>query len=203
MRVRSASQLSIRAMLAALTAGLVASCSQGSPAASPAGPARSASATASPAASAAQAGCDSDPWRAAPVTVSHKVSVPPVPVVTAIRAAAHSECGYDRLVLNVSGKMPSYTIRYVDQVVADASGRVLSLPGSRFLLITMRPTQAHKDGGAPEASAGIVASRFPMLLGYAVAGDSEGVVTVAVGLRGMTGIRVGELPGRLYVDFRN
>lgn len=49
-------------------------------------------------------------------------------------------------------------------------------------------------------------TRHPQVLGYAtlagwaLAGDFEGVVTL-VGLRAATSIRVGELLGRLYIDF--
>ena len=204
MRVPSASPLLSRAALATLALGLVASCSSAAPAASPSHPAGTSAVPAtSPAGSPAAASCDSGPWGVVPVSVSHSVPVPPVPVVTSIRAAAHADCGYDRLVLGLSGKMPSYTIRYVNRVIADPSGQPISLPGSRFLVITLRPTQAHKDSGTPTISARLVSPGFPTLLGYTLAGDFEGVVTVAVGLRGSTGIRVGELPGRLYVDFRH
>jgi hypothetical protein len=207
MRATSASPLLVRAALVALALGLVTSCSSsGTPGASPsrsAGAPGTAAATNPPASQPATASCDSSPWSTAPVSISHSVPVPPVPVVTSIRAAAHADCGYDRLVLALNGKMPSYTIRYVNRVIADASGKAISLPGSRFLVITLRPTQAHSDSGAATLPGGVVAPGFPMLLGYTVAGDSEGVVTVAVGLRGSTGIRVGELPGRLYVDFKN
>ena len=41
-----------------------------------------------------------------------------------------------------------------------------------------------------------------MLNGYALAGDFEGVLTLAIGLQSMTSIRVGELPGRLYLDIK-
>jgi hypothetical protein len=205
MHVRSASPHLIRAALAALTLGLVAACSQNAPAANPAGrpnPPAAATSSAAPAQPPA-ANCDPDPWQRAPVTVTHTVAVPPVPVVTAITAAGHPECGYDRLVLAFSGTTPSYTIRAVGKVFADASGKAIFLPGSRYLLITMRPTQAHRDTGAVTVPAGVVSLGLPRLAGYALAGDSEGVVTVAVGLRGTTAIRVGELPGRVYVDFRN
>ena len=205
MRVHSASPVIIRAALAALTLGLVAACSQSTPAASPSSrPHRPTAATS--AASQGQVpetGCDRDAWGSAPVTVTHSVAVPPVPVVTAITAAGHPECGYDRLVLALSGKTPSYTIRYVGKVLADASGKPIALPGSRFLLITMLPTQAHRSTGVPTVRGGVVSLDLPMLAGYALAGDSEGVVTVAVGLRGTAGIRIGELPGRVYIDFRN
>jgi hypothetical protein len=198
----------VRVGLAVLTVGVVAGCSSGRPAASGSPSARpsvstSAPAATSPASGAAQASCDSDPWGSVPVSVSHNVPVPPVPEVTGIQAAAHADCGYDRLVLSLHGKMPSYTIRYVSHVVADPSGQTLSLPGARYLLITLRPTDAHQGSGAPTVASGVVAPGFPALLGYTVAGDFEGVVTVAVGLRAETGIRVGELPGRLYVDFQH
>jgi hypothetical protein len=205
MRVTSASPLLIPAALAALTLGLVAACSQSTPAASPSGGPDSPAAATSPARTgqAPVTSCDQDPWGDVPVSVTHSVAVPPVPVVTAITVAGHPECGYDRVVLTLSGKTPSYTIRSVGKVLADASGKPIALPGTRYLLITMRPTQAHKDTGDATVRGGVVSLDLPTLAGYALAGDSEGVVTVAVGLRGTTGIRVGELPGRVYVDFRN
>jgi hypothetical protein len=205
MRVTSASPLLIRAVLAALTLGLLAACSQSTPTASPSARPDPPAAATSPAGTgqAPVTSCDHDPWRDAPVSVTHSVAVPPVPVVTAITVAGHPDCGYDRLVLTLSGKTPSYTIRSVGKVLADASGKPIALPGTRYLLITMRPTQAHKDTGVPTVRGGVVSLNLPSLAGYALAGDSEGVVTVAVGLRGAGGIRVGELPGRVYVDFRN
>jgi hypothetical protein len=130
------------------------------------------------------------------------VAGPAGPVVTAVRAAAHPECGYDRLVLDVTGPVPSYDIRYVTQVIADPSGKPITLAGRRYLLITLHPAQAHTGSGAatitrPEQTLG-----YPVLKGYAVAGDFEGVFTVALGLAGTTSIRVGELPGHLYIDVR-
>jgi hypothetical protein len=193
---------------AVLSVALVAasSCSTGEPAgnpgptAKPASPAAS-TATASPGSSAA-ANCDAGAWRSAPVSVSHPVTGPTVPVVTAARAAAHPECGYDRLVLDVTGPVPSYEIRYVTQVIADPSGKPITLSGHRYLLMTLHPAQAHADSGAatiirPEQTLG-----YPVLKSYAVAGDFEGVFTVALGLGDTTSIRVGELPGHLYIDVR-
>jgi hypothetical protein len=39
-----------------------------------------------------------------------------------------------------------------------------------------------------------------MLTAYAVAGDFEGHVSIALGLSARTGYRIGELPGRIYID---
>jgi hypothetical protein len=150
----------------------------------------------------ATAGCDPTGWQTAPLTVTHQVAVPPVPVLAGIRTAQHPECGYDRLVLDISGSMPSYSVRYVDQVISDGSGAPIALPGEHYALITLRSAQAHSAAGAPTISRTVRLPGYRALRSWVVAGDSEGVVTIAVGLPTEASIRTGELPGRLYVDFR-
>lgn len=137
-----------------------------------------------------------------PLAVTHSVAPPPMPVLTAVRTAQHPECGYDRLVVDISGAMPSYSVRYVTSVTADASGRSIGLPGQRFLLITLREAQAHSTAGTPTISTQTQAPGYPALRSWVLAGDSEGVVTVAVGLPQQVSVRVGELPGHLYFDFK-
>jgi hypothetical protein len=148
------------------------------------------------------ASCDSGGWRSAPLSVSHSVAAPTVPVVTAVRAAAHPECGYDRLVLDLAGPVPSYDIRYVTQVIADPSGKPITLSGGSFLLITLHPAQAHTETGASTIIRAEQTPGYPVLKSYAVAGDFEGVFTIALGLHGTTSIRVGELSGHLYLDVK-
>jgi hypothetical protein len=41
---------------------------------------------------------------------------------------------------------------------------------------------------------------LPMIKSYAVVGDYEGHVSIVLGLDDVVGYRVGELPGRIYVD---
>jgi hypothetical protein len=203
-------------LLSALVA--VASCGTSSPASSPpspsaAAPAGSASAgstsagpapsrTSSPPAAAPAAGCGTARWQTAPVSVTRQVSVPPVPVVTAVRTAAHPECGYDRLVLDISGPIPGYTIAYAKSLTADPSGQAITVPGQRYLILTLRPAQAHTGSGAATITPRARVLGYPMLKGYALAGDLEGVVAVALGLREATSIRVGQLPGHLYLDVK-
>jgi len=170
----------------------------GSPAATSAAPG---SATVSPGTPAA-AGCDTGPWLTAPVTATGYAAVPPVPVVLAVRTAAHSSCGYDRLVVDVSGALPGYSLRYVSAVVADPSGRTITLPGQRYLLIVLKTAQAHTSAGAVTLSRQIHLLRYPALTSWVLAGDFEGVVRLAVGLSGPRPVRVSELPGRIVVDFR-
>jgi hypothetical protein len=134
--------------------------------------------------------------------VTHRVAVPPVPVIKDVRVAQHPECGYDRVVLDVNGQVPGYSVRYVAAIVGDASGRTITIPGARYLLITLRPAQAHSEAGAPTVPSAIQLPGYPALASWVVAGDFEGAVKIALGLAGQASVRTGELPGRIYVDIR-
>lgn len=196
----------IRALLAAvgLAAVTLVSCSTPSssssggtaPASSPAG---SAPASTAPASSASGTAACPTGWRTGSVTVTRQVSVPPVPVVTAIRTATHPECRFDRVVIDIGGASPGYTVRFVQHVVGDASGKLLSMPGSTYLEIRLRPAQGHSDSGATTVPGSRTLS-FPMLKGFRVAGDFEGVLTIALGLAGGRQYRIGSLPNRIYLD---
>jgi hypothetical protein len=105
-------------------------------------------------------------------------------------------------VLDFTGPVPGYSIRSVTRVTADPSGKAITVPGRSFLLITLRPAQAHTDSGAATITPGVHAPGFPQLKGYALAGDFEGVLNLALGLQNATSIRAGELPGRLYIDVK-
>jgi hypothetical protein len=139
-----------RAAILAVALGASSSCATAIPApdSTPSGivPSPSPSPSAVPSSAVAAsigAGCDTSPWHASPIRSARQVPVPPVPVIRAVRTAAHPECGYDRLVLDISGPMPSYQIRYVAHVTADPSGTALTVPGRSYLLITLRPANAH------------------------------------------------------------
>jgi hypothetical protein len=126
-----------------------------------------------------------------------------VPVIHAVRTAAHPECGYDRLVLDMSGPIPGYKIRYVANITADPSGTPVSLPGRSYLLITLHPANAHTAAGAATITRRVQALSYPELRGYVLSSDFEGVVTLSLGLQKRAAIRVGESPGRWYVDVRS
>jgi hypothetical protein len=138
-------------------------------------------------------------WPTGPVTVVHHPAVPPVPVVTAIRYAAHPEQGYDRFVVDIPGALPGYTAKYVTKVVADGSGEPIAVPGKYYLFVVLNPAQAHRADGSPTVS-GVHTLTLPQIKGYAIAGDYEGYVSIAIGLAGKAGFHIGELPGRLYID---
>ena len=147
-------------------------------------------------------GCDTLAWKNAPISVAHSPSVPPVPVITGIRAGTHPECRCDRVVFDLNGATPGYQIRYLASVTADPSGQPVTVPGggTAYLLMVLHPAQGHNAAGAstiPKRSAQL---GYPSLKGYTVTGDFEGYVSIALGLSRAVQVRVGELPGRLYVD---
>ncbi len=182
--------------------GPAAPSAPGSPSASGSPSAPAAPVAASPGSPAA-AGCDTSPWATAPLAAAGHAAVPPVPVVRAVRTAAHPDCGYDRLVVDVSGALPGYSVRYVSAVVADPSGATISLPGQRYLLIALRTAQAHTDAGALTLSRQVHVVGYPALTSWVLAGDFEGVVRLGVGLSGTRPVRVSELPGRIVIDVRH
>jgi len=148
------------------------------------------------------ASCPAARWHTPPITVTRHFRVPPTPVIKAVRAGKHLRCHFDRLVLDITVRNPGYHIQFVRQVIADPSGKTIKLPGRRFLLITLRPAQAHKSSGASTLPTKVQVLGLPMLKAWVLAGDFEGVVSIAVGLRAKTSIRVGELRGRLFIDFK-
>jgi hypothetical protein len=188
--------------LAAAACGTSTAGGSPSPASRTAVPSTSPAAQPSPPGAAPSAGCDTRAWQTVPVAVTRDVAVPPVPVITAVRTAAHPECGYDRLVLDITGPLPGYALSYRTQVTADPSGQAITMPGRRFLVITLRPAQAHGDSGSPAVPRTVQRTGYPGLLSWALAGDFESVVTVAAGLPGTASVRVAELPGRLYIDLK-
>jgi hypothetical protein len=67
------------------------------------------------------------------------------------------------------------------------------------MLVVLTPAQAHRNDGTTTVS-GTHRLNLPMMRGYAVVGDFEGYVSIAIGLDDVVGYRVGELAGRIYID---
>jgi hypothetical protein len=187
---------------------LAAGCGGGSGAGPVTAPATTATTSSAPAPSASGGGGNAPStspvsphpaWPSGPVTVTHHPAVPPVPVLTGVRYAAHPGAGYDRIVFDISGALPGYSVKYVGQVRADPSDQPVSVPGRRHLLVVMNPAQAHRDDGAATVT-GVHRIDLPAIKSYAIVGDYEGHVSIALGLDHVAGFRVGELPGRIYLD---
>jgi hypothetical protein len=138
-------------------------------------------------------------WATTPVTVTHEPPVPPVPVISGIRYAAHQDAGYDRIVLDIPGALPGYSAKYVTEVRRDGSGELVSIPGKAFLLIVLLPAQAHRDDGTPTVT-GVHRTGLTGIKAYAMVGDYEGYVSIALGLSEVRKYHVNELPNRIYID---
>jgi len=118
-------------------------------------------------------------------------------VLTGVRYAAHP--GYDRIVLDIPGAPPGYSVKYVKEVRRDGSDEPVSMPGKAFLLIVLHPAAAHRENGNPTVT-GIHRTGLARIQSYGIVGDYEGYVSVALGLDRVRGYHVGELSNRIYLD---
>ncbi|WP_427129575.1 AMIN-like domain-containing (lipo)protein [Pseudarthrobacter sp. S9] len=134
------------------------------------------------------------PGPSAPFQTAHQNPVPiapppaaPLPTLYAIGAGQHPSDTppYDQLSFRFTGGFPSYDVEVVPELVADASGLPIPMPGTGSILeVTFRGAQAHAADGtassvksAPAPSIGSKA-----LTSYAPAGDFEGVVSYGIGV---------------------
>lgn len=112
--------------------------------------------------------------------------------LTSLATGCHGR--FDRVVVRARLATPGYDARYVRRVIADPSGRVVRLLGTRRIRVVLR-----------EARGPLPAVRTPLcpdLRQVELAGDFEGVVSLGLGLRRQTGFRVLRLtrPTRVVVD---
>ncbi|HET7516550.1 MAG TPA: hypothetical protein VFN05_02390, partial [Actinomycetes bacterium] len=137
------------------------------------------------------------------VAVTHPVTVPPVPVLVHVRVGRHP--GYDRIVFQFAGPLPSYQVQPVTSLTEDGSGAPV-WPGSPNLLqLRLEPAQAHTDDGQTPLTATELQTfaSLPVLREYRLIGDFEGVISYGLRLRRhRPNLHVTELtnPNRLVVD---
>jgi hypothetical protein len=122
-----------------------------------------------------------------PASVTRTYPVPPVAQLVAIGVGNHpNEAGerpYNRMSFTFTTGFPSYRFEYVDTLVADPSGRTITLDGNGVLRIVFNPAQAHMTGGRssivtqPPAHLGM--SR---MVAYAQGGDFEGYLSYGIGI---------------------
>lgn len=131
------------------------------------------------------------------------------PAATASAATSHQllkvgvghHSTFDRVVFTFSGKAaPTHTISYVSQVVADPSGKTVSLLGNFKLRLVFQGVAA-SNVGLP-AFQGDIRPGFPQLREVKGAGDFEGVVSFGIGVTSRTTFKVTKLtgPARLVLD---
>src|SRR4051794_7682641 len=82
-------------------------------------------------------------WDDSPVRVTHNVK--PAPKVVDLRVGAHR--AFDRIVIDLDGKVPGYNVNYVRHLTYDGSGARVPLKGKKFIAIALLPAKAHGADG--------------------------------------------------------
>jgi hypothetical protein len=184
------------AVLVMGTLGLTGACAS-APAAAPAASAPAAA----PAVSATVASSCAQSWGTGVKQAGHLVRTK----VMDVRAGQHT-C-FDRLVIDLgAGPEPGYTVRYVNRLVEQASGRTVGVRGSAKLSIVVRGPAA---GAFPANSHHLVSvSGFRNFRQVVGCGSFEGITGLGMGLRAKLPLRVFWLRGpgthsRLVIDVAN
>jgi hypothetical protein len=118
--------------------------------------------------------------------------------LTNIRPASHAGDGYDRIVFDFSGGIPSWDLTRQESATftRDASGQQVTLDGSAGLKLVLR------DADLADTVAGDLNPRFSSVREVAQLGNFERVVTYGIGLSSSQCVRVLPLsnPSRLAID---
>ena len=112
---------------------------------------------------------------------------PPLPALYAIGAGRHpaETPPYDQMSFRFLGGFPSYDIEFVPELIADASGLPVPMPGTGAILkVVFRDAQAHTADGTASTITRQPAPAigYPALTSYAPAGDFEGVLSYGIGV---------------------
>lgn len=116
---------------------------------------------------------------------------------------------YDRLVIDMAGKVAGYSVQYVPVVIQDGSGFEIPLLGDADLQVTVTAPSYNQNGQltyAPAAKAELSnVSGYQTFRQVAYAGSFEGYTSVGLGVRARLPFRVFTLDGpdggsRLVVD---
>jgi hypothetical protein len=137
-----------------------------------------------------------------PIVVHH--SPKPLPKVINLRVGRHA--AFDRVVIDLRGKMTGYDVRFVKALRFDGSGEPVQLKGKRFVSVVLTPASAHDMAGNNLYQGPTLRQYgFPSLRGAAFTGDFEGQVSFGISLTHKAPFRVNELtnPSRLAIDFKH
>jgi sporulation and spore germination protein len=124
----------------------------------------------------------------------------PTPLLVGIRTAHHSR--FDRIVFQFTGALPARRqTGYVDRLIADPSGRAVSIAGRAILRVSFFQAAAHDTAGRPTAPTR-AAFDLPNIMAVVRSGDFESVVSYGIGLAERTPVHVFTLsrPSRVVID---
>ncbi|MEU2394826.1 hypothetical protein [Streptomyces sp. NPDC007369] len=116
------------------------------------------------------------PASTAPAPAAAAAGRTAVPHVVNARWAGH--CAYDRIVIDLRGRVPGVEVTRVPRLYRDGSGEPVPLAGKYFLQIRLHPADAHLPSGESTYRGPKIAKiGLPALKGFAMTGDFEGYVT--------------------------
>ena len=128
------------------------------------------------------------------------------PVLTNIRTGLNP--GFDRVVLDLSGPQPS-SVSYtnVDELIADGSGEIVWLTGEFFVSVPVFPATQHDQNGNLTYSGPqkFRTRNLHNVMAVAITGDFEGYLSIGLGTRFQSWVRVFTLasPTRVVIDVGN
>ena len=112
--------------------------------------------------------------------------------LTNVRAGRHT-C-FDRLVIDVRGKAPGYTVKYVSNVVTEGQGAIVPLRGGAKLLVVTRAPAYTSTGAASYHPANkrelVDVTGYTTFRQVAWAGTFEGQTSMGLGVRAKLPFRV-------------
>jgi len=126
--------------------------------------------------------------------------------VAGVRAGRHT-C-YDRLVVDLKGMAPGYTVKYVSNVYTEGQGALVPLRGGAKLLVVVN-APAYTQNGAPSFTPGnprevVDVTGYTTFRQVAWAGTFEGYTSMGLGVRARLPFRVFTLTdattSRLVID---
>ncbi|MGH3933479.1 MAG: AMIN-like domain-containing (lipo)protein [Pseudonocardiaceae bacterium] len=136
----------------------------------------------------------SAPAHSAPAQ-STQPPAPDIPVLTGIQTGVHP--AFDRIVLGFSGPPPQVSSRFVDELIQDGSGEIEWLTGAAFAEVRATPAQAHDDAGhsSHPGPRKFRTRDLANVMAVAITGDYEAYLTIGVGVRRQTWVKVFTLTG--------
>ena len=119
------------------------------------------------------------------------------PFATLVRVRSGRHDCFDRLVLDINGRVAGYDVRYVSAVLAEGSGDAMPVRGGAAIAIVVKATSYDANTGRPVYTPPDPAeltdvNGFQTLRQVAWAGSFEGQSTIALGVRA-------QLPFRTFI----
>jgi hypothetical protein len=125
------------------------------------------------------------------------------PKVVNLRFAAHRH--FDRVVIDVVGRIPSGRAHYARRFHYDASGELVPIRGRSGIALTLSPARAHDRTGNVYEGPQVARPHLRTLKALALTGDFEGTVSFGFALTHRAPYRISFLqdPQRLVIDFKH